>query len=154
VSRIHLCFPSRPKVGCARRPNPSIERTSQGLRPCAASHVKRYTPRYQHMSMWSVPFKDQRRLKAVTLWHDMPAPERRPAELTAVRVAAGRRFTFVRALAPTVQHGQSRPPLASCWQARLRVASSFFSSCAFGVGAAYNQPIERTSPGSRAPPLM
>jgi hypothetical protein len=23
------------------KPNPSIERTSQGLRPCAASHVKR-----------------------------------------------------------------------------------------------------------------
>ena len=27
---------------CRVRPNPSIERTSQGLRPCAASHVKRY----------------------------------------------------------------------------------------------------------------
>jgi hypothetical protein len=97
--------------------------------------------------MWSVPFKDQRRLKAATLWHVMPAPERRPAELTAGRVAAGRRFTFVRALAPTVQHAQSRPPLALCGQARLRVASSLVSPGAFGVGAAYNQPIERTSPG-------
>jgi hypothetical protein len=97
--------------------------------------------------MWSVPFKDPWRHLAAMLWHVMPAPERRPAELTAERVAAGRRFTFVRSLAPTVQHGQSRPPLASCGQARLRVASSHFSPLAFGVGAAYNQPIERTSPG-------
>jgi hypothetical protein len=99
------------------------------------------------MSVWPVPFQNQRRPKTATLWHGMPVPERRPAELTAVRVAAGRRFTFVRALAPTVQHAQSRPPLALCGQARLRVASSLFGSRAFGVGAAYNQPIERTSPG-------
>jgi hypothetical protein len=97
--------------------------------------------------MWSVPFKAQRRHLAATLWHGMPAPERRPAELTAVRVAAGRRSTFVRALAPAVQHGQSRPPLASCGLAQLRVAPSHFGSRAFGVGAAYNQPIERTRPG-------
>jgi hypothetical protein len=97
--------------------------------------------------VWSVPFQDQQRLKAAMLWHVMPAPERRPAGLTAERVAAGRRFTFVRALAPTVQHAQSRPPLASCGLARLRLAAPHFSPRAFGVGAAYNQPIERTSPG-------
>jgi hypothetical protein len=99
--------------------------------------------------MWSVPARDRWRHLAATLWHVMPVPERRPAELTAERVAAGRRSTFVLSLAPTVQHGQSRPPLASCGLARLRAVSSHFSLRAFGVGAAYSQPIERTSQGLR-----
>jgi hypothetical protein len=97
--------------------------------------------------MWSVPFNDRRRLKAATLWHVMPAPERRPADSRLYALPLGGVLPLVRALAPTVQHGQSRPPLAFCGLARLRVASSFFSPCAFGVGAAYNQPIERTAPG-------
>jgi quinol monooxygenase YgiN len=33
---------SKKAFAAAARPNPSIERTSQGLRPCAASHVKRW----------------------------------------------------------------------------------------------------------------
>jgi hypothetical protein len=99
-----------------------------------------------NMSMWSVPFQVQRRLKATALWHGMPAPERRPADSRLYALLLGGVSPLVRAWAPTVQHGQSRPPLALCGQARLRGASSLVSPRTFGVGAAYNQPIERTSP--------
>ena len=46
--------PYRSESSVARHramPNPSIERTSQGLRPCAASHLKRWASR--NLSLWS-----------------------------------------------------------------------------------------------------